>query len=130
MAQDLSTFRRLRESFVPVLSPDEFWERKAFTNFVPELVEPLPSRPTARQWDAGRSEFEALLDYVRPKRILVVGATLWRHLPPAEHETKSTRIYRGHILAAWILHPSSWNRQRYTLADARRVTSRLMAHNP
>lgn len=131
---DTTTFRKLRESFHPILPPEEFWDRKAFTNFVPELLDHGRARPTARQWDAGRQEFELLLNAVCPKRILVVGTILWRQLPPGENEREESCIYKGHggdILARWIPHPSSWNRKRpaYTTSDARKITALLMKHD-
>ena len=130
---DDRTFRRLRESFAPVLKAKEFWARKAFTNFVPELLANSQARPTDAQWSAGYREFEVLLDVVQPKRILVVGTKLWEHLPPAQNETALSCIYRQNILAMWIPHPSWWNRAKphpYTSADAQSITTELMRHDP
>lgn len=128
---DLNTFRRLRESFEPVLIADDFWARKAFTNFIPELLVNSKSRPTTAQWTSGQNEFEAILDMVQPQRILVVGWELWKKLPPGEDEQEDRCTYRATVLAMCIPHPSFWNRikPKYTVDDARRVTAILMSHS-
>lgn len=132
LLNDVGTFRKLRGAFSPVLPPNEFWERKAFTNFIPELLNSSRDRPTEDQWHKGQREFELILDEVHPQRILVVGNALWENLPSAENETSVSRIYRRNILAMPIPHPSWWNRAKprpYTTLDARRVTVQLMRHS-
>jgi len=128
---DDRTFRRLRESFAPVLSAQGFWARKAFTNFVPELLKSSRDRPSQAQWHKGQRQFELVLDLVQPERILVVGTKLWENLPPTQNETSFSCIYRDKILAMWIPHPSWWNRARprpYSTAEAQRITAQLMRH--
>jgi uracil-DNA glycosylase len=129
---DDRTFRKLRESFAPILDAEEFWARKAFTNFVPDLLDTSQSRPTAEQWLAGQQEFPWVLDVVKPRRILVVGLGLWEHLPEGENEQRDQCFYRSaSIVAMCIPHPSAWNRLKpkpYTYKDAQRVTSKLMSY--
>lgn len=129
---DENVFRCLRESFEPVLTPPEFWNRKAFTNFVPELL-PDSKRPTKAQWEAGEREFDLVLDYVNPRRILVVGGAdandgLWVRLPTGEREEGNSCFFRSDILAMCIPHPRRWNIRGYTITDARSVTSKLMKY--
>ncbi|OQA93943.1 MAG: hypothetical protein BWY27_00009 [Bacteroidetes bacterium ADurb.Bin234] len=123
---DVNTFRNLRKSFEPVLSADEFWSIKAFTNFIPELLPNSKARPTAQQWASGRNEFETILNVVNPKRILVVGDQLWENLPLGENEEDNKCFFRSTILTMCIPHPSRWNRIKYTVHDARRITAILM----
>ena len=128
---DDHTFRRLRESFTPVIPAEEFWAQKSFTNFMPELLENSHARPSLAQWTAGQREFGLLLDVVRHRRILVVGEKLWERLPQAENETRSNCVYRQDILAMCIPHPSWWNRAKprpYSSIDAQRITAELMRH--
>jgi hypothetical protein len=127
--EDARTFRRIRESFVPVEVATEFWKKKAFTNFIPELLSHSGARPRKDQWSAGHDQFELVLDIVQPKRILVVGARLWENLPAVTHETRRSGFFRDSILAIWLNHPSCWNRRGYTVqhANARRLTARLMS---
>lgn len=131
LLNDIGTFRKLREAFSPVLPAEEFWMSKAFTNFVPELLSSSRDRPTQDQWRKGQREFALILDAVQPRRILVVGTTHWKNLPPAENETPCSCIYRCNILAMPIPHPSWWNRAKprpYSITDAQRVTALLMRH--
>jgi hypothetical protein len=63
------------------------WNRVAFANFVPGTVGirgETDVRPTPSDWERGRSEFPALLEDVKPLRMIVLGLTAWNELPSAD----------------------------------------------
>ena len=64
------------------------WDRVAFANFVPGTVgvrgETDNTRPGRNDWERGRSEFPALLEEVKPLRMIQFGTVAWSELPSAD----------------------------------------------
>ncbi|MBI5442722.1 MAG: hypothetical protein HY900_16100 [Deltaproteobacteria bacterium] len=98
----------------------EFWHSVSFYNFIQEPVGDGPRwRPTSEMWARSQGPFEEVLNELKPRRILVLGAALWDNLPSfgrqgrglhALGEPKDTWIYPyagGEALSTWVFHPSS-----------------------
>lgn len=118
-----------------VLEPEEFWNRHAFTNIIPRLID---ERPNAVDWDNALREFRRIVDFVKPQGVFVASATIIGSLEQlADHGTYMTinnRInnnvdYRemsfAKIPVVGIYHPASWHFRRYTLHQACGATERL-----
>src|SRR5262249_27532680 len=61
---DKDTFNAIRNSFEPVLEPQEFWNTKAFWNYVTRLLDKREDRPSLDDWQQGKEHFTALLALV------------------------------------------------------------------
>ena len=93
------------------------WDRVAFANYVPCTVGLGPrTRPTEEMWATASKRFPELLKEVQPKRIIVLGKTMWNNMPDS-HIYVSTIVQgyhmaSGEISMCWALaHPSrglSW----------------------
>ncbi len=60
----------------------EAWSRVAFTNYVATPVGiGASTRPSEPQWAAAKAEFPALLERLKPRRIIVLGKTMWSRMP-------------------------------------------------
>jgi hypothetical protein len=111
--------RALANDFTP--SPERLmyvWSRVAFANFVPGTVgifgETDTLRPSPQDWERGKSEFYALLEEVKPLRMMVLGLEAWENLPGAylgeERGAMAFRLSTGEL--CWCLplrHPSAKN---------------------
>lgn len=130
-------FGKIRNSFLydgRVLEPKEFWDRHAFTNIIPRLIE---GRPTDQDWQNARQELPRIIRAVKPQKILIASARAVEELKQRARNRKyklvRTNIYNDdwwemyfdEIPAIGIYHSSAWNRAKYTLDQARRATARL-----
>src|SRR5579883_880864 len=105
---------------------EELWRQFAFYNFVQTPVSGnANSKPRDEQFNDSHSQFLAVLEELRPERVLVCGTRLWSHMPPTPYDNGYNRLYlhgrvQGYELAdgtaVWCLvlnHPSrafSWRR--------------------
>ena len=105
--------------FAETDEPTSFWDRVAFSNFVPMTVGMASDAvPTAEMWRAGSEYFTRLLDELRPSHVLSLGQRQWNQIRlPADwgsstsREDPAVRLWNTpkgeHIRATWINHPSS-----------------------
>lgn len=98
------------------------WHRVAFTNYVGGTVGEAPrERPTRDMWEAAKHAFRPdILNKLRPRRIIVLGRTMWSKMP--KEDVYMTDDVQGYYLddnsvaVCWALpHPSaglwlSWTR--------------------
>lgn len=135
--QDDATFRALRQSFLyngQVLDTVDFWDRHAFSNLIPRLLIGK-ERPTAEDWRNAVKEFQLIVDFIHPHRILIASAAAVEALKGLSDGSNYVKIGEderwemnfNRIPAIGIYHPSSWNRQGYNLELARNATARLRA---
>lgn len=130
-------FGRIRNSFLydgRVLQPKEFWDRHAFTNIIPRLIE---GRPTRQDWENARRELPEIIRAVNPQKILIASAGAVEKLTPIARGKRYQLVrtnnynddwwemYFGEIPAIGIYHPSAWSFSRYTSDQAREATARL-----
>lgn len=103
-----------------------FWHRLAFYNFVQFAVRDSNTSPTRRQFKDSWHPFKAVIEALRPERVLVCGKRLWSEMEPTPYEsTLHDDVYlrddvQGYCLndgtPIWCLvirHPSrgfSWRR--------------------
>ena len=98
----------------------EFWNDIAFYNYVQQPVGDSPRvRPTFEMFEAAQGAFWETLRELTPTHMLVLGAALWKNLPPegqvgpdlkTEEGTRETWVYPlgdHKVLTTWIYHPSS-----------------------
>jgi hypothetical protein len=102
-----------RESGWPPNGGAGLWDQFALYNFVQS---PVPSgarrSPTNEQFAKSRPQFRAVLEGLRPERVLVCGKRLWREMEPTDLQVRDdVRAYRLHDGSlAWclaIVHPSA-----------------------
>jgi len=65
----------------PCSDPKEFWGRVAYYNYIPQSVGKTPGgKRTKDMWSSGIEPFKAVLMYLKPKRVLVLGFDLWGNM--------------------------------------------------
>jgi len=135
--QDDATFKSIRSSFLyneQVLNSFEFWERHAFSNLIPRLIESENTRPTKDDKENIKIQFELIFKAVSPKRILLTSAwavevlkylsdTKGKYEKIGDNDWWEMRF--NNILTIGIYHPASWNRYKYNVNRARLATARL-----
>ncbi len=109
---------------VPDPSPThlrEAWSRVAFTNYVATPVGiGASTRPSEPQWAAAKAEFPALLERLKPRRIIVLGKTMWSRMPGVDlmytDDVQGYRLSDGSMAVCWALHHPSRGLSWRTLA--------------
>lgn len=98
-------YKKLRAILHPELSPRLCWERTAFTEFVQDV---LPNRHAPRDWEKARKALPEIMDFVSPRRVVVVGKATWEHLPDGDVEdVDGVEIWRHErAVPSWIYHPT------------------------
>ena len=106
------------------IARSDFWADVAFYNYIQEVVGDSPGiAPTDGMFASAAAPFQAVLERLRPQRILVLSARLWDQLATRGEagpklafgdSVRDTLVYRhagGTALASWIPHPSriSWS---------------------
>lgn len=112
--------RALSGTYEP--SPEQLstaWDRVAFTNYVPGTVGFGPRlRPSGKMWEAAERRFlNDLLPSLQPRRIIVLGRTMWGRMPERSsvinEDVQSYRNLDGTAAICWaVSHPSrglSWS---------------------
>ena len=108
----------------------EIWHRVAFYNYVQTFMESSAHRPTTKHFRQSSDAFLQVVATLEPHMILVLGATLWNHLPvksepvgrlkkhPFCLQTKSQIWPYGSAVAGYINHPSQpgWRFERWAPA--------------
>lgn len=132
-------FELLRQCFDPVIEdPCEFWNQKAFTNFIPGVVPPGATM-NDKPWHLGRAAFPDVLEAVKPRRVLVASARAYDELPkpderfkhPLGQGSEADFSRFGEVLVTWIRHPTgSKGKYHFDLTQARRVVAALMSVAP
>lgn len=86
------------------------WDRVAFTNYIDKSVGSEPRiRPSEDLWKTAHDSFPAFLEQLKPRRVIVLGITMWANMP-------STQVFiTDHI-------------QGYTLADGSVAYCQAMNH--
>jgi hypothetical protein len=102
------------------------WMRTAFAEFIQH---PLPSNASARDWETAQREFPMLIDKIRPKRVLVVGSSVWQRLPDwPVWKVGDVEICRdGGVVYGWTYHPRYG---KFDLHHARGVVAVLRQEAP
>ncbi len=99
----------------------DFWHTVAFSNYIQESVGDGPGiRPTPEMWKKAVPAFIELLERLTPQVIIVLGYSLWNHLPRdmgspdfVMDDPKNMRTWRYPLsngrscLAYPVRHPSS-----------------------
>ena len=101
-------------------SPDCFWNKVAFYNFIQSPVSGCPelgSRPTQTQWKAASTPFLEALERLRPDRVLFTGKKLWSYVPP-RHQKLHDVVAEGQKLPLEV----------FLLKDGKRVYATATAH--
>jgi len=57
------------------------WDRVAFTNYVPIALSEVNDHPKPEMWQQAKQEFSQILNLLEPKRIIVLGRTMWANMP-------------------------------------------------
>ncbi len=89
------------------------WNLVAYTSYVHRPMSSRYERPSDEDWKFGEQPFLALLDELRPSRVLVTGLTTWERMPFTQVEkTSRLQAYRrkSDNGLSWCLavpHPSS-----------------------
>ena len=101
------------------------WHRVAFTDYVGGTVGEGPGEhPTPDMWEAAGHAFRPdILNSLRPRRIIVIGKTMWSQMPKGDvHLTDDMQGYflDDHSVAmCWALHHTSagvgWTRLADTI---------------
>ena len=101
------------------------WHRVAFTNYVGGTAGEAPrERPTPDMWEAADRAFHPdILNKLRPRRIIVIGKTMWSKMPDADvymtEDVQSYLLEDGSIAVCWALpHTAaglSWTRLADTI---------------
>lgn len=101
---------------------EALWQSIAFYNFVQSSAGMGPrERPSEEAFDASRAPFRAVIDALRPERVLVCGKGMWERMEEAPSELYLHDDLQGYYLAnrkpVWCLatvHPTSgrysWSR--------------------
>ena len=101
------------------------WDRVAFTNYVGGTVGEAPrERPTSAMWNVAKDAFRPdILNKLRPRRIIVIGKTMWDKMPATD--VYMTEDVQGYLLddasvaVCWALpHPAgglNWKRLADTI---------------
>lgn len=92
------------------------WDCVAFTNYVPGSVgEGAAIRPAPHMWDSATNLFPSLLAQLEPRRIIVLGKTMWSKMPPSDiyftDDVQGYRLPSGRMAMCWAVdHPRglSW----------------------
>lgn len=88
------------------------WNRVAFTNYVGETVGLGPRlRPSDAMWKAARDSFPALLERLRPRRIILLGREMWGEMPQKQiritEDIQGYRLADGSVAYCWATrHPA------------------------
>jgi hypothetical protein len=69
----------------------EPWDRIAFYNFVQSPVQTPSTPPTRQQFEASGAAFAAVIEALRPDRVLVCGQRLWGYMPPTPYDIGVSR---------------------------------------
>lgn len=95
-----------------------FWHAVAFYNFVQFEVGFGPKvAPTPEMWERSVPDFEATLARLQPQLLVVLGYSLWNHLPDLDgHYEASIRDQK---------HQDAW---RYPLADGKSCLAFRVRH--
>ena len=136
--QDDDTFRILRLSFLydgKKLEAPEFWQRHAFTNLVPRLMNRNPDKtfekPNSEDKRLVREQFPLIVEYVKPQRILIAsnwGVEILKELyddKKYHYPFKSRDIWEMRyksIPIVGIYHPKYWG---FSPDHAIKATERL-----
>ena len=100
------------------------WHRVAFTNYVGGTVGEGPrERPTSAMWKAAECAFTNILNRLQPRRIIVLGKTMWSKMPDTDvyitDDVQGYHLEDGSVAVCWALHhPSarlSWTRLADTI---------------
>ena len=101
------------------------WNRVALTNYVGGTVGEGPrKRPTSDMWKAAKDVFRPdILNKLRPRRIIVIGKTMWSKMPDTNvYMTEDVQGYLledGSVVVCWALpHTAaglSWTRLADTI---------------
>lgn len=100
------------------------WHLVAFTNYVGGTVGEGPrERPTSAMWKAAECAFPNILNKLRPRRIIVLGKTMWSKMPDTDvyitDDVQGYSLEDGSVAVCWALHhPSarlSWTRLADTI---------------
>ena len=96
------------------------WHRVAFTNYIGGTTGEAPrERPTRDMWEAAKQAFHPdILNKLRPRRIIVIGKTMWSKMPKEDvYMTDDVQGYSlddNSVAVCWALpHTSaglSWTR--------------------
>lgn len=73
------------------------WQSVAFTNYVPVSVGEGPAgRPSQAMWDQAYGEWNELLNTLRPRKIIVLGLTMWSNMP--DTQVQIDKVVQGYTL--------------------------------
>jgi len=94
------------------------WDRIAFTNYVSGTVgEGSRVRPTAEMWAAAKQDFLPQVSKLNPRRIIILGTTMWGKMPDANiYITDEVQGYRNGdniMMCCAVSHPAgglSWRK--------------------
>lgn len=124
----------LQQNPISLSDRARLWDHIAFYNYIQESVgEKARDRPKPRQWIEARPAFLEAVRVLRPDVLLVLGKTLWRHLPEADRiaqgdtPAEDFRVY-GSALAGHVTHPSGHASYDETMPIVKRLLSAARAH--
>ncbi len=95
------------------------WDRAAFTNYVSVTVgDGSRTRPIPAMWADAKRDFPAQVSKLAPRRLIVLGITMWAMMPEADiyitDDVQGYRLNGGEIMMyCAVSHPAgrlSWRK--------------------
>lgn len=110
---------------------DKIWDQIAFYNFVQTPVDIPNTSPSRKQFHDSHPAFKAVIEALRPQRVIVCGSRLWKGMPATAHDNGKLDLFlrtdiQGYRLddgtPIWCLvinHPSRafrWSKWHYAIS--------------
>lgn len=120
-----------RAQWPTVQQAQDAWQSVAFTNYIPVSAgEGSDAHSSRAAWKQAEAEWPGLLDLLKPRVVIVLGLTMWRHMPRTDKvvddNTQAYRLSDGTFAMCWAFdHPRSgppWDAYADFIAKAERET--------
>ncbi|GAA3997537.1 hypothetical protein GCM10022408_05320 [Hymenobacter fastidiosus] len=103
----------------PDLSPEQFWNAVAFSNYIQDIVGDTPRiAPTEKMWSRAANSLRKILDETKPDVVLVVGKRLWEAMPDEPDGLRFIKRVTGSEEKWWI----------YSMTDQKEIPIAYIAH--
>lgn len=123
--------------------PNEMWDNIAFSNIFQRMMANGSAQPTTSDWNTVADNFEEIVNYVKPQRLLVMSKRLWEKLPDKNEElveklsvnNLSSNIFKyqfphGSCYAVGINHPSRMYGNKGTPAEWKLLVQKFVEWQP
>jgi hypothetical protein len=74
-----------------------FFKTIAFYNFIQEAIKKPRMRPTTKMWDNAQAPFEAVIKFLKPELVVVLGSALWDRIGITTEPLPPVKLKNGKV---------------------------------